>query len=183
MFGQRQHSLVRFGRTVAIAAMAAMVPLMAAGQPATPEFHPSDQATVPVEVSITCDSTNAAIHYVLDGTVPTTNSPVYSTPFHFTEYTAARARAFDTNGVPSDTTSACYLEAQPILPTFAVTHSVTNDLPSAPLVFLDVVPDTNAVCYVVEASFSGGLVPTNITDSGVWVTNRSLIRWGPFLTA
>lgn len=47
----------------------------------------------PVEVTFK-DEPGAAIHYTLDGTVPTTSDPLYSKPIHITGPTIVRAKAF-----------------------------------------------------------------------------------------
>ena len=51
------------------------------------------------EVSLSCKTPGAAIHYTLDGSEPTEDSPLYENPFILTESCAIRARAFK-KGIP-----------------------------------------------------------------------------------
>ena len=50
-------------------------------QVATPVFTPQSPITNGTSVSISCATPGAVIYYTLDGTTPTTNSLVYSSPF------------------------------------------------------------------------------------------------------
>ncbi len=53
------------------------------------------------EVSLSCKTPGAAIHYTLDGSEPTEDSPLYENPFILTESCAIRARAFKKGMPPS----------------------------------------------------------------------------------
>ena len=55
-------------------------------------------------------SPTAVVHYTLDDSVPDENSQVYSTPFSISSTTTVRARVFDTDHLPSPTSSRTFLQ-------------------------------------------------------------------------
>ena len=76
---------------------------------ATPVFSP-DGGTypAPLDVTITCATEGAEIHYTTDGAEPTKASPTYTAPVHIAGATTLKARAFKTGWTPSDIKSADY---------------------------------------------------------------------------
>ena len=75
-------------------------------QAATPSFSPSQgPLTNGSLISMSCATPNAIINYTLDGTVPGSNSPVFTHPLVFTGPVTLQARArapqFDPGGVQS----------------------------------------------------------------------------------
>jgi alpha-L-fucosidase len=56
-------------------------------------------------VQITVIAPVASIHYTLDGTEPTLQSPLYDKPFLFADGGTVKARSFETNGQASTTSS------------------------------------------------------------------------------
>lgn len=61
---------------------------------ATPVITPGGGLmTAPTPVTITCDTAGATIRYTLDGSSPTTSSPVYSAPITVSATTTVRAKA------------------------------------------------------------------------------------------
>ena len=77
---------------------------------ATPVFSP-DGGSFPsqVQVSISADPPDAAIHYTLDNSAPSTLSPLYSAPFNVTESSVLRARAFKDGFNTSSEASAVFI--------------------------------------------------------------------------
>ena len=69
----------------------------------------------PVEVSISCITTGATIHFTTDGSEPTTQSTVYTEPFVLSENTTVKALA-ELDGEVSDVTSAKFVfkQTQPV---------------------------------------------------------------------
>jgi hypothetical protein len=61
-----------------------------------------------LSVTVTCANAHADIHYTLDGTVPTTNSPLYTVPLEFTSNTELVVRAFVPGLVDSPYVGAVY---------------------------------------------------------------------------
>ena len=66
-----------------------------------------------VGITLQPPDTSAAIYYTLDGSLPTTNSLVYSAPFNLTNNATVSAGAFETNYVNSVAASALFL-VQPV---------------------------------------------------------------------
>src|SRR2546425_7791256 len=50
--------------------------------------------TNPVSLQITCKTPGVPIHYTIDGSEPTAQSPLYSSPIALTNSTFVRARTF-----------------------------------------------------------------------------------------
>lgn len=76
---------------------------------ASPVFTPPEGAyTNDVIVSLQCATPGAAIHYTVDGSDPTENSSLYSSPITISSDTTVKAKAFKTGVLPSDTVEARY---------------------------------------------------------------------------
>ncbi|HEY3855972.1 MAG TPA: chitobiase/beta-hexosaminidase C-terminal domain-containing protein [Verrucomicrobiae bacterium] len=87
----------------AIAVMAAWINSLG-GTPALapPTLTPaSGEFSTPVTLTLLPPDTNATIYYTLDGTLPTTNSILYSGPFKLSFSAVVTANAFETNYVNS----------------------------------------------------------------------------------
>ena len=63
----------------------------------------------PFSVAISNAEENAQIRYTVDGSTPTTNSPLYTAPLTVSQTTVLRARAFRDNWAPSETVTKTYL--------------------------------------------------------------------------
>lgn len=63
----------------------------------------------PVQVSLTDTDPTAVIHYTVDGTVPTIDSPTYGGPITISTATVLKARAYSPTKLPSAIASADYL--------------------------------------------------------------------------
>jgi RHS repeat-associated protein/uncharacterized repeat protein (TIGR01451 family) len=61
-----------------------------------------------------------------------------------------------------------------------VARSVTNDIPSRPLVRLAVTAATETICHAYEEFLPATVAATNITGGGVWLPDIRAIHWGPF---
>ena len=95
---------------------------------ATPTFNPEGGTfTEAQSVSIACATSGATIHYTTDGTTPSANSTVYSTPISVTETTTIKAIAMKEGMNNSGIAEATY----------------TIETPSEPVTFTKV---TNAGC-------------------------------------
>ena len=76
---------------------------------ATPTFSPAaGEVESGTEVTISCSTSDATIHYTTDGTAPTSSSPVYSTPIEITAATTIKAIAVKANMADSNVASAEY---------------------------------------------------------------------------
>ena len=70
--------------------------------------NPGCVFTGTLSVTVTCANAQAALRYTLDGSEPTTNSPLYSVPLTFTAETELITRAFVPGLAPSPVTGAVY---------------------------------------------------------------------------
>lgn len=76
---------------------------------ATPEFSiPSGMVEEGAKVSITCATVGATIHYTVDGSVPTTDSDIYSSPLSITDDVTVRAIALKEGMNKSEVATATY---------------------------------------------------------------------------
>jgi CotH kinase protein/Chitobiase/beta-hexosaminidase C-terminal domain/Lamin Tail Domain len=73
----------------------------------------------PLRVQLTCGSSNAAIHYTADGSLPNRRSPVYRGPLAVTRTVHLRARAYQEGVFPGPPHSQTYLYLDPSLQTFS----------------------------------------------------------------
>lgn len=82
---------------------------------ATPEFDPAPNSTFfpTAEVTISCTTPGAAIHYTTDGTAPTESSTLYSAPIPISATTTVKARAFASGMRPSGIAAATYTRKRP----------------------------------------------------------------------
>jgi len=79
----------------------------------TPVFAPASGTvfTNALDVTITCPTNGAAIHYTLDGSDPTADSTLYEGAFSLTQSATVKARAFKDGLVDSDPAEAAYTRA------------------------------------------------------------------------
>jgi hypothetical protein len=167
-----------------------MVPVLPSGgsnvlspppQVATPVFTPGS-SNVPVNVTISDATTNAAIYYTLDGTLPTTNSLLYTNAFSLTNASTVRAVAFAfTNGFTPSVAALAYYGPPVATANAQVTMNVDTNPPTAPLVTLNLVPGTNAACVAVTETLPTGLGATNVSSGGNYIASNNVVVWGPFL--
>ncbi|MFA6720740.1 MAG: SUMF1/EgtB/PvdO family nonheme iron enzyme [Candidatus Cloacimonadaceae bacterium] len=76
---------------------------------AKPEFNPSGgNYYFPQDVTITCETLGATIHYTLDGSNPNSASTEYSGPISISQTTTIKAKAFREGWANSATASATY---------------------------------------------------------------------------
>ena len=76
---------------------------------ATPTFNPAAGTYYEAQnVSIACLTEGATIHYTIDGSTPTENSPVYSTPLNINETTTVKAIAMKEGFNNSNVAEATY---------------------------------------------------------------------------
>lgn len=75
---------------------------------ATPVFDPPAGDRGPLTVTISCATPGAEIHYTTDGDIPTTSSPLYSSPLYLETTTTLKARAFKSGLEESDLVEGLY---------------------------------------------------------------------------
>src|SRR5207237_5427679 len=69
----------------------------------------------PFQLVITTDTAGAEIHYTLNGSAPTTASPLYTAPITINNTTTLRAAAFKTGLVSSDVDTQTYIFLDDVL--------------------------------------------------------------------
>jgi hypothetical protein len=148
-------------------------------QVATPVFTPASGSNVPVNVSIGCATTNAEIYYTLDGSLPTTNSLLYTNAVYLASASTVRAVAF-TNGWTPSVASVAFYGPPAATANVQVMRSVNTNSQIAPVVTFDVTPGTNAACVVVTETLPTGLGATNVTAGGNYIASNNAVVWGPF---
>ncbi|MBP5559418.1 MAG: chitobiase/beta-hexosaminidase C-terminal domain-containing protein [Bacteroidales bacterium] len=85
------------------------VPATAMAKVATPTFDPAAGAVSSgTNVSISCATSGATIHYTVDGTDPTSSSATYSSPIEITATTTIKAIAVKSGMADSEINSATY---------------------------------------------------------------------------
>jgi hypothetical protein len=148
-------------------------------QVATPIFTPGSGSNVPVNLEISCTTTNAEIYYTLDGTLPTTNSLLYTNAVNLTNASTVRAVAF-TNGFTPSVAALAYYGPPAAAANAQVTRSVDTSSLTAPVVTFTLVPGTNAACLAVIESLPTGLGAANVSAGGNYIASNNLVLWGPF---
>jgi len=148
-------------------------------QVATPTFSPISGASVPTNVTISDTTTNAVIYYTLDGSLPTTNSFLYTNEVYLTNASTIRAVAF-TNGWTPSAAAVAYYGPPAAAANAQVTRSVNTNSPTAPVVTFNVTPGTNAACVAVTETLPTGLGAANVTAGGNYIAGNNMVVWGPF---
>jgi hypothetical protein len=145
----------------------------------TPALTPSRSNALPVTVAAACAVGGAQLRYTLDGTMPTTGSPLYTGPMPFAVETTLRVRAFLAGWLPSDAAVGYYWPAAS-LTDLVVNRTVTNTPGYAPLVNLTATPVGEVSAYTVTESVPYGITPYNIAADGAWSVAERTLKWGPF---
>jgi hypothetical protein len=148
-------------------------------QVAAPVFTPGSGSNVPVNVTIACATTNAAIYYTLDGSLPNQSSTPYSSSIALTSASLIRSRAFMDGYTPS-ADSAAYYGPPAAAPNAQVTRSVSTNSAGAPLVAFNFVPGVGASCVTVTETLPPGLAATSVSAGGSYLASNSVVLWGPF---
>ena len=149
---------------------------------ATPVITPTPNGVFPVNVTISCVTTGAVIHYTLDGTQADESSPVYAGPIHLETTAVLQARAYRSWSVPSGPITVLYGDEQPASGT-SLGRTVTVNSTATPLIQISVQPGAVVKCYALSEVIPAGLTPDQISGSGVFSAGTRTIRWGPFLDA
>lgn len=94
------------------------------GTVATPVFDPQS-GTYSTEqlVTISCTTSGAVIRYTIDGSEPSTSSPVYTSPLTISTTTTLKAKAYQSGWIDSNTATATYTISSipPLLGGFVIT--------------------------------------------------------------
>ena len=75
---------------------------------ANPVFEPSPCTNAPVNVKITCETSDATIYYTTDGSMPYSNALIYDSPVNVSSTTTIKAIAMKSGFISSEVVSASY---------------------------------------------------------------------------
>ena len=129
---------------------------------ATPTFSPAEGSyTEAQNVTISCATSGATIHYTVDGTTPTANSPVYSSAIPVSSTTTIKAMATATGYNNSAVASATYTITEPAATVTYEKITSTSDLKSGD--YLIVYEDGNL-------AFDGSLSTLDVVGNSKSVT-------------
>jgi hypothetical protein len=129
---------------------------------ATPTFSPAEGSyTEAQNVTISCATSGATIHYTTDGSTPTTNSPVYSSAINVSSTTTIKAIATATGYNSSDVATATYTITEPAATVTYEKITSTSDLKSGD--YLIVYEDGNL-------AFDGSLSTLDVVGNSKSVT-------------
>ena len=146
-----------------------------------PALVPAFSATLPVSLVITDAVVGVEIRYTTNGMTPTTNSPLYAGSLTLSSFTTLRVRAFLSGWLPSDAVLGNYGALTNDAGTSAdVVRSIPSNTNAAPQVVLTTTPHGSVSSYTVTETVPLGLVPTNLTQNGVWNATERTVKWGPF---
>ena len=148
-------------------------------QVASPVFSPASGGTIPTSIAITCTTPAARIYYTLDGTVPTSASPLYSGPLSLVAATTIRAVALTNGWLPSAVIDAAYA-APAVAANAQLSRTVDLSVPAAPKVVFNLTLGSGAKCWTLTETIPEGLMPTAISGGGQYLTTNQTVVWGPF---
>ena len=145
---------------------------------ATPTFAPPEGTYATVQnVTITCATAGAVVHYTTDGTTPTATSPAYSSAIAITTTTTLKALATATGKTDSAVASATYtLKAgapvlSPSAGVYATAQNVTltSATPSASIHYTTdgTVPDSHSPTYTAAIPLPLGASATTTTIKAI----------------
>jgi len=153
----------------------------AAEKTAAPMISPEiSTGQFPVTVTISTDDPSARIHYTVDGSTPTEESPRYEGPFEVATVGQVRARAFGEFQRPSDAVRMVF-GPETLPPDTILDREILRNGTADPEVRISVQPGPLVGAYVVVERVPDGLTPSAVTHQGVFDSDAGVIRWGPFL--
>lgn len=103
--GETATLVLTSGSNTQIGTMNVTIAKANADAPAAPVIEGETPFIGTTEVSITCATDGASIHYTTDGTDPTIESTLYQSPFTINQGVTVKARAYSQGGVASTITS------------------------------------------------------------------------------
>lgn len=134
---------------------------------ARPTFsQPAGSYDFSVDVEIACSTIGASIHYTIDGSDPTTSSPVYSSTIHLTSNTTIKALAVLTDYANSSVSTALYTV-------------ISNPICGAPVIEYGVESENHTVKIAIASSTASATI--YYTTDGSQPTALSPMYTAPFV--
>ncbi len=144
-----------------------------------PVFIPAGSAVLPVSVAVTCTTAGAAIRYTTNGAVPSPTDLVWMGSAAVATTTLFRARAFLSDGLPSQVRSA-WFDQTTARSALAVQRGVDTQTPWLPSISIALTQTVAGTCWAYEETLPAGVQATNVTGGGVFDSANGVVRWGPF---
>jgi len=144
---------------------------------AMPVFS-SDQGTVPLNITITCETPDAAIYYTLDGSNPYSGSNIYTSPVSISDRTLLKAIAIKPGLLNSDVQSALYVK--PVISQAELTSKISDNQTCMVSVSLSITPYESTKSYAINQILPPDIMPLNINEDGLWSSNNNTIIWGTY---
>ena len=159
---------------------AVTVNLATMAQVALPVLSPTPTGQFPINVTIACVTTNAAIYYTTDGSVPDSSSTLYTGPIRLDTTASIRARGYAPWMLPSSVADVTYGNEMPS-PSSSVVRTIFNNMTAHPSVQLAVTAGADVRCYALVEQLQAGVTPSAITGDGHYNVGSQTIKWGPFM--
>lgn len=147
---------------------------------ATPTITPNGgEFETSVEVTLACETTDAAIHYTTDGTDPTAESTLYENPFTLNATTTVKAIAMKENMQNSAIAEATFTKTEPVVAVNYTRITSLSQLQDGDKVIIAARYDDNADHYYVAptriANKLNGVAVT--AENGIIATDIDTIVW------
>lgn len=128
---------------------------------ATPTYNPPPGTyTTAQDVTISCSTSGATIHYTTNGQDPTESDPSYSSPIHIASTTTLKARAYKSGLDPSSVATGMYTIGEP------PEISVSPDSLSADLSTGDTTTQTLTISNSGGSDLNFGISMNSLTGDG-----------------
>ena len=132
------------------------------------------------EFSITCNSPDTKIYYTSNGSRPTKNSLVYSSPVSLTHGETIRAIAIKNDELFSETAMMRY-ETAPTVPAFGqMLTYVNNNGNCLPEINISLRPNLEIQTWAMDISLPEDVTPVFISQSGIYNHTQNSIKWGNY---
>jgi hypothetical protein len=145
-----------------------------------PKFEPRSGTPFPVDVTITCDTPDAIIHYTLDGSIPDQESPIYSNALPISSAVKIKAIAYKTGMIESPLAVAIY--PKPTYEHILLSRFIDTTDQCNAFIEINVAPIIYTQAIAIEEIIPTGLFPSQISHSGIWDETTHSIKWGLFYT-
>ena len=146
-------------------------------QVASPVFSPAT-GSVPITVSISCETEGATIYYTTDASLPDITSLKYENPINITSRSTIRAIAIKQGLTDSQIGFAQYFPAY--ITAGEISRSITHNQTCSPLITLTVIPGETIQSHAIMEQLAPGFIPININENGFWDLKSHTIQWGTF---
>jgi len=146
-----------------------------------PPVFQTTSENAPFRYSITCNTPDTVVYYTVDGTRPTEKSQIYTDPIDVYYNTKIRAIAIKNGNITSSTSMVSYPYTPGTILNNNVECEVIDNQSCKPKLNISITPETNTQSYALELFLPKNIIPSSITESGIFNYTQNSIRWGNFL--